>query len=79
MAPVQKVNIKSRLKERIQALNISFAELSEISGYKPKTLYNVSSNQQPMTAQLDAYLKLLEVLQKRGELVEVIRELKMPG
>lgn len=79
MAPVKKKEFDNQLKERMQALNLSVNELSEISGYKTKTIYNVSGNHQPLTAQLNAYLKLLEVLKKRNELESIIKELKALG
>lgn len=70
---------KSEFSHRVYVLGISIAELAQISGYSPKTLYNVSSNHQRMTTQLDAFLKLLEALHGCGILPTVLGMLEAPA
>lgn len=68
---------KNELAERAAALGLSIAEIARLSGYQIKSLYNVSGGHQPLTAQLDSFLMLLEILQRRNELESVIGELKV--
>lgn len=71
-----KIHSENEFAKRVVALGLSYTELSELCGYKVKTLYNISSTDQSAPAPLNAYLKLLEVLAKRKELTSVLKELK---
>ena len=74
-----KIHSENEFAKRVVALGLSYTELSELCGYKVKTLYNISSTDQPAPKPLNAYMKLLELLAKRNELVSVLKELKAMG
>ena len=61
---------------RIKALGLSYAEFAAISGYSTKSIYNISCNQRRMTSQLEAFLKMLEVLAELKQLDKVLKKLK---
>ena len=73
------IHSENEFAKRVVALGLSYIEVSELCGYKVKTLYNISSTDQPAPAPLNAYMKLLEVLAKRNELASVLMELKEMG
>ena len=61
---------------RVKALGLSYTELAVISGYNPKSIYNVSCNKRQLSSQLDSCLKILEVLAELKQLDRVLKKLR---
>lgn len=63
-----KIHSDNDFARRVKALGLTYVELAEVSGYSVRTIYNISCNQKPVPAPLNAILKMLEekAEQKQG-------------
>lgn len=76
MAHTNKIHSDNDFARRVKALGLTYVELAELSGYSPKTLYNISCNKGVSPAPLNAYIKILEVLADMNQLDTVLKAVK---